>query len=193
MLPGNDVPQRTVHFTGAVRLRAQAPEAAPAQPAVKPGDDSVLVSHDDVYRFYFHGPTYQVVAEGWGVDGGAAARFADDLPPNHVPENLPTRNAPRLFELCFQTAGLWEAGRNGRLGLPAHVARAIVDGPVTGGRRPFVAVARPGDDGYDCTVLDEDGQVLARLEGYRTVALPGELDSAVRGPLEAAIGGDLGE
>ena len=81
------------------------------------------MARDDVYRLYFHGPAYQVVAEGWQDDGAAVAGSPTDLPPNHEPADLPTVLAPRLVELCFQTAGLWEAGRTGRLALPAHVER----------------------------------------------------------------------
>ena len=38
--------------------------------------------------------------------------------------------APRLIELCFQTAGLWEMGVQSRMGLPQHVGRvALLQAP----------------------------------------------------------------
>ena len=49
--------------------------------------------------------------------------MAKGLPDNHHPSELPTLMAPRLIELCFQTAGLWEMGVQGRMGLPLHIDR----------------------------------------------------------------------
>ena len=98
------------------------------------------------------------------------------------------------MELCFQVAGLWEAGREGRLALPAHVDRLSVLGDV--GDRPtataLVAVARPiaGRPTASSTaqVLDRTGRVMLRLDGYRTVPLPGPLPDDVRAPLRARAG-----
>jgi len=193
MLPGSDTPQRQVHFTGSVRLRAQPPEPETAAPVVR-ADDVTAVGREDVYRLYFHGPTYQVVAESWQDDGSVVARLAADLPPNHKPEDLPTVLGPRLVELCFQAAGVWEAGRAGRLALPAHVGRVQVvgtPGPVEADGSA-VAVVRAISDGtaaesFDCTVLDKKGQVVLRVEDYRTVSLPGELRPEVSAPLQAAM------
>ena len=49
----------------------------------------------------------------------------------------------------------------------------------------------PGDEaerGIDAEVVDEQGRVRLRLEGYRTIALPGGLDDAVLEPIRAAMG-----
>jgi hypothetical protein len=148
-----------------------------------------VLTPEDVYRLYFHGPAYQVVAEGWRAGGAAAGRLATDLPADYRPPGQPTVLAPRLVELCFQVAGLWEAGREGRLALPAHVDRLRVVGDVPTGLLPegVVAVAEPsaadGSGRFDCVVVDAQGRVLLRLEGYRTVPMPGELTDEVRAPL----------
>jgi NAD(P)-dependent dehydrogenase (short-subunit alcohol dehydrogenase family) len=190
-LPGVDAPQRTMHFTGSVRLSRQRPESEQVDPVTRAGDAPVL-TRDDVYRLYFHGPAYQVVAESWRVDGAAAGRLAADLPANHQPPELPTVLAPRLVELCFQVAGLWEAGREGRLALPAHVDRLRVVGDVATAAVPdgVVAVAEPSAAGagrFDCHVVDAQGRVLLRLEGYRTVPMPGELTDEVRAPVQTVM------
>ncbi|MGZ4638273.1 MAG: SDR family NAD(P)-dependent oxidoreductase, partial [Actinomycetes bacterium] len=190
-LPGRDEPQHTVYFTGSVRLSAQAPEVETEKPVAR-AEDAPAVSREDVYRLYFHGPAYQVVAEGWQHDGAAVARLAADLPPNHEPADLPTVLGPRLVELCFQTAGLWEAGRTGRLALPAHVGRLLVGAPApTTGSVVAVARSIAGDpaaqEGFNCTVLDDEGRVILRVEDYRTVALPAELSEDVRRPLETVM------
>ncbi len=186
VLPGSDVPQRTVHFTGSVRL---APEPLPPDEMTPVGRsaDASVIAPADVYRLYFHGPAFQVVSEAWRDDGGAAGRLAGHLPADHEPSSTPTLLGPRLEELCFQVAGLWEAGHEGRLALPAHVDRLKVLGEVaTGETGEVVAVAHPvaGEPGvFDCEVVDRGGKVLLRLEGYHTVPMPGPLADDVREPL----------
>ena len=93
---------------------------------------------------------YQVVGEGWRQDGGAAGRLAGDLPADRDPSDSPLVAAPRLAELCFQVAGLWEAGTEGRLALPAHVDRLelVVQGAdhADGGSDGVVAMAAPAEE-----------------------------------------------
>jgi len=111
-----------------------------------------------------------------------------DLPHHHHPSERPTLMAPRLIELCFQTAGLWEMGIQGRMGLPQHVHRAwLLRAPelAEGG---FYAVVTPDPDqgSFDAEVLDGKGKRYVRLSGYRTVALPNSLEAELLKPLQAA-------
>ena len=131
-LPGSDAPTRTTHFTGLVRLTRSAPDGEHQDPPVREGAE---VAADDVYAMYFHGPAYQVIDAAWRDGDRAAAQFASELPANHAPSDQPTQAAPRLIELCFQAAGLWEVGREGRMALPTHVTRAVVLGVRRRGRR----------------------------------------------------------
>jgi acyl transferase domain-containing protein len=189
-LPGSDAPQRTVHFTGSVRLARHPSPVVRGEPPAVAGHGPV-VSPEDVYRLYFHGPAFRVVREAWREDGASAGLLAADLPVDHEPSTAATVLLPRLEELCFQVAGLWEAGREGRLALPAHVDRLRLLGRVPPVEpRQVVAVARPvpGRSGvFDCEVVDAAGSVLLRMQGYRTVALPGPLDETVRAPLRDAM------
>ena len=76
----------------------------------------------DIYRVYFHGPAYQVLERAWRdgnrIVGLMAKEFAQLIT---IRQSKPTLVAPRLIELCFQTAGLWEMSVQGRMGLPQHV------------------------------------------------------------------------
>jgi len=179
--------QVTTHFSGRVRLAEEAPEALELAPPPAPAGE--VISAEDVYRIYFHGPAYRVLGEGYFADGAAIGRLADDLPPNHHPEGLPLELAPRLVELCFQTAGLWEMATTGKMGLPHKVERVVmrpVDGEPEG---RLHAVVRPRDDGgYDAAVVDEAGRVWVELEGYRTVELPGGVEAEHLEPLRRALG-----
>ena len=146
------------------------------------------VAADDVYAMYFHGPAYQVIDAAWRDGDRAAAQFASDLPANHTPSDQPTQAAPRLIELCFQAAGLWEVGREGRMALPTHVTRAVVLGSAgEAAEGPLTVTAQQGPEGFDCIVTDAAGAVLVRLEGYRTVTLPQPLADDVQAPIRTVM------
>ena len=184
LLPGRDTPQRTVHFTGRVRLGVSAAPVEQGVPA--PAADGPTLGAARVYSFYFHGPAYQVVGSAWTGDGVSIAALAPDLPPNHDPDDLPLITAPRLVELCFQTAGLWQAGREDRLALPMQVGSArVVSEPSTsaGGLQARATETEPGV--FDCIVTDAEGVVVVRLDGYRTVPLPAPIPDDVAADLHA--------
>jgi hypothetical protein len=184
-LPGSDSPTRTTHFTGLVRLTRSAPDGEHQDPPAREGAE---VAADDVYAAFFHGPAYQVIEAAWRAGDSASAQFASDLPANHAPSDQPTQAAPRLIELCFQTAGLWEMGREGRMALPTHVTRAVVLGSAgETAEGPLTVTAQQGPDGFDCVVTDASGAVQVRLEGYRTVTLPQPLADDVQAPIRTVM------
>ncbi|NJP88729.1 hypothetical protein HCN51_04545 [Nonomuraea sp. FMUSA5-5] len=174
LLPGQDEPQRTVHFTGNVRLSGSARKGARRDRA--PEEGVATMAAPQVYTLFFHGPAYQVVASAWAHGTGAAARMPDDLPPALDPER-PTVTSPRLVELCFQTAGLAQAARDGVLALPAHVDRVLLH-PARPAK-DVQALVEAGEGRYDCVVVNGDGAVLVAVEGYRGTPLPGDLPEEV--------------
>jgi hypothetical protein len=184
-LPGSDTPTRTTHFTGRVRLSRTSPEGQHEDPPVREGAE---VGADDIYRAYFHGPAYQVMRSAWRAGDRAVAEFASDVPANHVPSDQALQAAPRLIELGFQAAGLWEAGRQGRMALPTHLDRVVVLDPAgESADGPLVVAARQSDNGFDATVTGPTGTVAVRLEGYRTIELPQPLPDDVTAPLRAVM------
>jgi hypothetical protein len=185
LLKGSDVPQWTTHFTGCVRLSLQPPPAETDAFAIDKA--AVAVGHDDIYQVFPHGPAYQVLGEAWHRDGAVIGQFATGLPADHVPADNPNSTQPRLVELCFQTASLWEIGQIGQLALPAHadLIRTLGQPPADG---PLFALVRPASDGsYDCRVVDSVGDVLIHLDGYRVAALPGVLSGDLAEPIRAAM------
>jgi acyl carrier protein len=186
MLPRQDQPQRTVHFTGTVRLARSAPKAEKAKP-VGPGNGARLDA-GQVYAFYFHGPAYRVVASAWKANDQSAARLADPLPENHEPAALPLATAPRLIELCFQTAGLWQAGTEGQLALPLHVGGARVLRDPARASGALVATAKQIAPGrFDCRVVDAEGNVIVQLDDYRSIPLPVPIPEGVAASLRAVF------
>ncbi len=188
-LPNQPEPQVTTHFTGRVRLaRAADGEAAAAGPATAPAEaDGRGAGAESIYRVYFHGPAFQVLDRAWREEQGLVGSYTAGLPDDHVPAALPEVVSPRLIELVFQTAGIWEIGRLDRFGLPRHVDRIV---PHRGLHEPQGRVAARvsvTDGGFDGQVVDEAGTVLLELTGYRTVEMPGGVG---RRPARAAHGGD---
>jgi acyl transferase domain-containing protein/NAD(P)-dependent dehydrogenase (short-subunit alcohol dehydrogenase family) len=187
-LPGQDEDQETVHFTGTVCLvpADRAPGAEEAGPP--PPEVGRVVTADELYRVYFHGDAYRVLDRVWRAGEVVVGRLDDDLPPNHRPPELPLALAPRLVEACFQTAGTWDIGRKGELGLPTAVGRVTVPAAPAPGPGPRFTVVRPADDGtFDAVVVDADGHVLVLLEGYRTTTLPGGLADDEVAPFREAM------
>ena len=120
-LPNQTEPQRTTHFTARVWLTKQPPEVVTTSALSSPAGH--IIEAADIYRLYFHGPAYQVLERAWWDGNRIVGLMAKNLPNNHHPSELPTLMAPRLIELCFQTAGVWEMGVPSRMGLPQHIDR----------------------------------------------------------------------
>ena len=187
-IASQDEPQVTTHFTGTVRLSAERVSIeSPEVPDAVSGE----VAAADVYDVYFHGPTYQVLASAWTDGEQAVGAMATELPPNHMPEDRVTWTGPRLVELCFQTAGMWEIGSTGTMALPMHIDKVIlgVEAPsdaVSG----LTAVVHPGSDSFDAVIVDGSGEALIAVEGYQTIHLPGALTDDDIAPIKEAMAPD---
>ncbi len=187
MIKGDEAPRWTTHFTGSVRLTTQA-----LRPEIDDSPTSATaarVGHADIYRVFPHGPAYQVLDEAWRCNGHVVGRLAEHLPPDHLPSGDPTTTEPLLAELCFQTVGLWDIGQAGRLALPWH-ADLIRTLHKPRGNGPLLALVHPVSDGsFDCRVVDSAGDVLVRIDGYRSMALPGAIADELQRPIRAAMRG----
>jgi polyketide synthase-like dehydratase family protein len=90
--------------------------------------------------------------------------------------------APRLIELCFQTAGLWEMGVQGSMGLPQHIDRvspsSLMLNPEAADARIYAVVTPdPNRSSFDAEVVDARGNCYLQFNGYRTVAVAGAVDA----------------
>jgi hypothetical protein len=179
-------PQITTHFTGRVRLTRQEPEMVNG--SVPRAAIASVIKPEDIYRIYFHGPAYQVIERAWREGNKVIGKMADNLLPNHQPTDLQTAMAPRLVELCFQTAGLWELGVEGQFGLPRALESVCVSGDPIAVKGALYAIVTPIPDKgtFDAEVVNEDGVSYVRITGYRTVALPSAVDAEPLKALRAA-------
>ena len=181
MLPNHPEPQETIHFTARVRLSKQTPTAVTAKALVTSSDS--IVEAAEIYRVYFHGPAYQVLERAWWDGKRMIGLMAGGLPSNHQPSDRPTLMAPRLIELCFQTAGLWEMSVQNRFGLPQDVHQvSLLRAPDLAESQLYAVVTpNPEQESFDAEVVDTKGNCYVQLSGYRTAAMPNGLDA---GPLK---------
>jgi NADP-dependent 3-hydroxy acid dehydrogenase YdfG len=181
-LPGQPE-QVTTHFTGRVILRRKAGDLGTV-PAPSPPDAPVL-KPDDIYKVFFHGPAYQVLARAWRDGDTTVGELAGDLPPNHTGGSLVA--APRLVELCFQTAGVAQLAADGTLGLPSKVRRLEVASGADDTTACWAGTTTSDSGGVDAVVVDGDGRVLVRLSDYETVPLPGAAGPDLLAPFATAL------
>ena len=119
-----------------------------------------------------------MLQQAWWTREGAIGEMNPALPVHHVPASQSLALAPRLIELCFQTAGIWEMAVCRRMGLPRAVAAVKLyrqPGPAAG---PLYAIVMPDATGesFDAVVLDRAGACYLRLTGYRTVVFQETID-----------------
>jgi NAD(P)-dependent dehydrogenase (short-subunit alcohol dehydrogenase family) len=174
--PRPDVPvQEKLNFRARLRLARDTVRPGPAA-FREPARDRLAIGPEAIYSVFFHGPAYRV-AERVGIDGSTAiGLMAEGLPPDTAPADAELVTQPRLLELCFQTAGVWEIASRQQMGLPTALRRARFHGSPreADGRRLYAVVeARDGGQAFDARVVDADGRIYVELEGYRTVSVPG--------------------
>jgi acyl transferase domain-containing protein/NAD(P)-dependent dehydrogenase (short-subunit alcohol dehydrogenase family)/acyl carrier protein len=165
--------QEKVHFTGEVLLAegiTEAPQVEfPAQSA-----EWLVIPAEKIYQIYFHGPAYRVLESVRIAEDRAVGKLAAGLPPDTYPASAKTLIAPRLVELCFQAAGVWEIQTQGTMALPMRVdSLKIYRLPEELDSELYALVqAQNGGEWFDAQVVDEKGLVYLELSGYRTVKLP---------------------
>jgi hypothetical protein len=148
-----------------------------------------MIEAADIYRVYFHGPAYQVVRRAWRDGDRIIGEMAQGMACHHHPSERPTLMSPRLIELCFQTAGLWEMGLQGRMGLPQRVRQVCLCRAPELAEGQLYAVVTPDPDqgSFDAEVRDAKGNRYVHLCGYRTVAVPNGVDIELLRPLQAVM------
>ncbi|MBP6802786.1 MAG: SDR family NAD(P)-dependent oxidoreductase [Chloroflexi bacterium] len=169
--------QEKRHFTANVRL-TPTPLGKPDLSLTPPPANEMDITAEAIYNIYFHGPAYQVLERVKVAGSQAIGLMTADLPPNTQPAEAAALMAPRLIELVFQTAGVWQIRTHGEMALPAaiHSVTTFRQPEAAHGRRLY-AVVKALDNGaaYDAQVVDEKGNLYVIVSAYQTVALPGKV------------------
>ena len=183
-------PEEKLHFAGVVVLeQGTGPSARTAVDGAGPVGG---IGHDDIYRVYFHGPAYRVLEMVNRLSSGkVVGTMRTPLPADTTNPNSTSMVGPRMVELCFQTAGVWEIGQTGQMGLPSVVERVTVFDPAPDGKT-MVAELQPhaSEDAlsFDARVRDDEGKVYLTVQGYRTSRIPGGLPDEALGRFRGVIG-----
>ncbi len=183
-------PEEKLHFAGVVVL--EQGEGQGARTAVDGAGPVGGIGHDDIYRVYFHGPAYRVLEMVNRLSTGqVVGTMRTPLPDDTTNPNSTSMVGPRLVELCFQTAGVWEIGHTGQMGLPSVVDRVTVFDPTPNGK-PVVAELQPHPSkdalSFNARVRDNEGKVYLTVEGYRTSRIPGGLPDEALGRFRGVVG-----
>ncbi len=183
-------PEEKLHFAGVVVL--EQGEGQGARTAVDGAGPVGGIGHDDIYRVYFHGPAYRVLEMVNRLSTGqVVGTMRTPLPADTTNPNSTSMVGPRLVELCFQTAGVWEIGQTGQMGLPSVVDRVTVFDPTPNGK-PVVAELQPHPSAdalsFNARVRDNEGKVYLTVEGYRTSRIPGGLPDEALGRFRGVVG-----
>jgi acyl transferase domain-containing protein/NAD(P)-dependent dehydrogenase (short-subunit alcohol dehydrogenase family)/acyl carrier protein len=183
VLHGQKEPEVTTHFTARVQLVEQPLKIGKRARISLPVVDKQAKA-DDIYRIYFHGSAYQVMESSWRSGDEIYGLYAINLPANHKPEEAPVLTQPRLIELCFQTASLWELVNEKRMGLPYRIEKVCVLGlPQENGARLFSVVKRSENGAFAASITDVSGRVYFEIQGYETMQLPDPVDAQLLQPL----------
>jgi NAD(P)-dependent dehydrogenase (short-subunit alcohol dehydrogenase family)/acyl carrier protein len=162
------------HFRARVWLTTEKPVAADVDFLV-PGDDDLPTTADQIYKFFFHGPAYQVITRAGVMGDQATGKMPEQLPPNGDPADARTLMAPRLVELCFQLAAQWSVERKEAMAFPLGVGSLAVhhQEEIAGGNT-LVGIVKTKNDGesFDAKVVDDAGRIYVDLRDYRTVSRP---------------------
>jgi acyl transferase domain-containing protein/acyl carrier protein len=181
-------PEEKLHFSGVVVLE---PSAADPRFVQAFNRSEAEIGRDAIYRVYFHGPAYRVLdrVESAGLNQVIGC-MTSDLPLNTTDANHSSLVGPRLIELCFQTAGVWEIGKTGQLALPAALDQVIIRDPSTnGGSLVAEVVAEPNGDAlsFSGRVRDGEGKVHVEFVGYRTSRMPNTLPQDEADPFRKVV------
>jgi len=176
-----------LHFSGKVYLVEKPIEAGEAV-AIPAWADTATVCSDDIYRLYFHGPSFQVIdcasRSGDTVLGKLSERAQRAAADGQL-------SIPLLVELCFQTAGLWEAAATGTMALPQAVGSLVIYPRPVNGEPIFAEVHPIHTDGalrFNARVVDGKGRVYLELRNYQTSPLPYTSDPGLLAPMRVLVG-----
>jgi malonyl CoA-acyl carrier protein transacylase len=179
--------QHLLHFSGKVYLAEKA--VTPAVSADIPvWMDTATVCADDIYRLYFHGPSFQVIDCASRSGDAVLGKLADRVKEAAKDGQL---SVPMLVELCFQTAGLWEAASTGTMALPHAIGSLVIYPRPVNGEAIFAEVHPVNTDGtlrFNARVVDSQGRVFLEVQNYQTSPLPYTSDPVLLAPMRVLIG-----
>jgi acyl transferase domain-containing protein/NAD(P)-dependent dehydrogenase (short-subunit alcohol dehydrogenase family)/acyl carrier protein len=186
----NQKTDHMLHFSGEVHLiPANKPLEKPKSKAPH-WNGSYTLQAEDIYKLYFHGPAFQVL-EGVQKNGETVlGKLNKEIPPL-MESDKKLVSVPILVELCLQTAGVWDIGKDGSLSLPQSIGALRLFENKVNGLAIFAEVLpvteANGNRYFNARVIDSKGQIYLEIDQYRTSLLPYGVEKELLIPIEALI------
>lgn len=183
--------EKIQHFSGKVYLAASQEALQPDHSTAPQWRDQLVVSREDIYKLYFHGPAFQVL-EGVSRDGEHVLGKMHSGLPQITAKKQDFLSLPQLVELCLQTAGVYEVGQTGVLALPSAIGSLTLYQQPLDSAELFAEV-RPhktvdGQYCFDASVIDAKGNRYLEIRDYRTAPLPYSAEEELVQPLKVLAG-----
>ncbi|MCB2179923.1 SDR family NAD(P)-dependent oxidoreductase [bacterium] len=182
-------PKPIQHFTGTVHLTTRAKNSDNLFVPPPKWNGRYTLSPEEIYRLYFHGPSFRVIDGVQRDQNGLLGRFMGNLPPITT-KPLSLGSAPLLIELCLQTAGLWEIAQTGAMSLPRGIQKVRFYQHELNGEPIFAQIQPiPTENGihFNSRVLDGKGKVYLEIQGYRTSTLPVQMEPGLLAPIQKLV------
>jgi len=181
--------EHMLHFTGRVYLQPSTEHPKMVILQAPHWNGAQTVHADDIYRLYFHGPAFQVLA-GVQRSGKVLLGKLNSKRPTLIAGGKQDPSVPVLVELCFQTAGLWEAGKTGVMALPRSIESLTIYPHQVNGVPIYAEVSPSLEKGsltFNARVLDAKGHLYLEMKNYRTIRLPYTADQDLITPLQVLM------
>ncbi len=187
----NGSSEHFLHFSGLVHL-SQNTQVTETMGVPPKWENKKSISSEDIYKLYFHGPSFQVLDAAQLTESVVLGRFNKQLKGVYA-DNPGMFTTPLLIELCFQTAGLWEIGTTGILALPRSIGNLMLYPQPVNGVAIYAEVKPHVCDGnlsFDARVVDAKGHVFLELTNYQTSQLPYPAEKALVEPMKVLVADD---
>ncbi len=143
---------------------------APA-PALPEGESGPEVGAEQVYRCFFHGPAFRVIASARTVGAALAARMNTALPALRTDRLCEEVLPVRAVEFCLQSSGLLDAAFRRYMSVPRSVGCVELYRPIRSGLA-LESRACFTEAGNDIVAFDPAGAPLLAVRDYRTKPMP---------------------
>jgi malonyl CoA-acyl carrier protein transacylase len=184
------------HFSGKVQFAPDGKSLTQPKKFKYPEmNGRAEVNAKDIYQLYFHGPAFQVL-QGVQQDGEFVLGRCQFGSLEEVDRLLNAASQPLLVESCFQTAGVWEIGHDGRFSLPQSIGKLSLY-PISMKGHAVYTCVRPrntnsGRVTFDAWVMDDQGHVYMEMHDYQTSPLMADLEELSIKPFRTIIEDNLG-
>jgi malonyl CoA-acyl carrier protein transacylase len=185
------------HFSGQVHLAQEAflRQVQPSNVIIPSQASQPEVAANDIYQLYFHGPSFQVL-QGVSQQNNLLLGRCQFTPQEEVRRLLDAASQPLLVESCFQTAGVWDIGCEGRFSLPQSIGSLSLYPNSVNGNQIYTCVKPRQHDNnqvsFDAYVVDDQGNIFLEMQDYQTSPLTTELGETSLKPFKAVFEDKLG-